>query len=124
MLFFFSRSEKGQGLVEYALIIVLVSLSVFVALSLLGPQVGNVFSTIIDPFPVVVVPTPIPTPVPTPVPVNFATAAAAKTAFCATVPHGTNVHVYYNNSLKRYVGLAHGATVPPGYSNYQFSNCP
>lgn len=40
------RSEKGQGLVEYALIIVLVSIVVIVALGLLGTQVNTVFQNI------------------------------------------------------------------------------
>jgi pilus assembly protein Flp/PilA len=38
--------EEGQGLVEYALIIVLVAIVVIVALSLLGPVIGDVFSSI------------------------------------------------------------------------------
>lgn len=41
-----NRREKGQGLVEYALIIVLVAIVVIVALSALGPIVGDVFSQI------------------------------------------------------------------------------
>ena len=44
---FFNRSEEGQGLVEYALILVLVSVIVIVVLSILGPTIGNVFSNII-----------------------------------------------------------------------------
>jgi pilus assembly protein Flp/PilA len=40
--------EKGQGLVEYALILVLVAVVVIAVLLVLGPQVGNVFSTIIS----------------------------------------------------------------------------
>jgi pilus assembly protein Flp/PilA len=40
--------EKGQGLVEYALILVLVAVVVIAVLSLLGPAIGNVFSTIVD----------------------------------------------------------------------------
>jgi pilus assembly protein Flp/PilA len=39
-------SENGQGLVEYALILVLVALIVIVVLALLGPAIGNAFSTI------------------------------------------------------------------------------
>lgn len=39
--------EKGQGLVEYALILVLVAMVVIVILALLGPAVGNVFSNIV-----------------------------------------------------------------------------
>jgi len=42
----FSPSEKGQGLVEYALILVLVSIVVIAALNYLAPIIGNVFSTI------------------------------------------------------------------------------
>ncbi|HEX8992179.1 MAG TPA: Flp family type IVb pilin [Anaerolineales bacterium] len=42
----FSASEKGQGLVEYALILVLVAIVVIAALMILGPLIGNVFSTI------------------------------------------------------------------------------
>ncbi len=39
--------EKGQGLVEYALILVLVAIVVIVILALLGPAVGNVFSNVV-----------------------------------------------------------------------------
>ncbi|MBI5963976.1 MAG: Flp family type IVb pilin [Chloroflexi bacterium] len=42
----FSPKEKGQGLVEYALILVLVAIVVIAALMILGPLVGNVFSKI------------------------------------------------------------------------------
>jgi pilus assembly protein Flp/PilA len=38
--------EEGQGLVEYALILVLVAVVVIAILTLLGPQVANVFSKI------------------------------------------------------------------------------
>lgn len=40
----FSPKEKGQGLVEYALILVLVVIVVIVVLTVLGPIIGNVFS--------------------------------------------------------------------------------
>lgn len=39
--------EEGQGLVEYALILVLVAIVVIAILLLLGPIVGNVFSNIV-----------------------------------------------------------------------------
>jgi pilus assembly protein Flp/PilA len=39
-------SEQGQGIVEYALLLGLVTLVVIVILALLGPAIGNVFSTI------------------------------------------------------------------------------
>ncbi len=42
----FSPKEKGQGLVEYALILVLVAIVVIAVLMLLGPIIANVFSTL------------------------------------------------------------------------------
>ena len=41
------RKDKGQGLVEYALVLVLVAVVVISILTLLGPQIGNVFSRIV-----------------------------------------------------------------------------
>jgi len=40
------RDEEGQGLVEYALILVLVALVVIAILAIMGPQIGNVFSRV------------------------------------------------------------------------------
>jgi pilus assembly protein Flp/PilA len=40
----FPPKEKGQGLVEYAFILVLVAILVIAALLILGPVIGNVFS--------------------------------------------------------------------------------
>ena len=40
------KLEKGQGLVEYALILVLVAIVVIAALTLLGPQISNIFNRI------------------------------------------------------------------------------
>lgn len=40
--------EDGQGLVEYALILVLVAVVVIAILLLLGPIVGNVFSNVVS----------------------------------------------------------------------------
>jgi len=42
--------EEGQGLVEYALILVLVAVIVIAILMILGPQIGNVFSRITSGF--------------------------------------------------------------------------
>jgi pilus assembly protein Flp/PilA len=41
------KDNKGQGLVEYALILVLVAVVVIVVLTILGPTIGNVFSNVI-----------------------------------------------------------------------------
>ncbi|HKZ44795.1 MAG TPA: Flp family type IVb pilin [Anaerolineales bacterium] len=40
------RDEKGQGLVEYALILVLVAMVVIFVLTVMGPLVGNLYSNI------------------------------------------------------------------------------
>ncbi len=43
--------EEGQGLVEYALILILVAVVVVVALTVLGPTIGQIFSEINAGFP-------------------------------------------------------------------------
>lgn len=43
--------NSGQGLVEYALILGLVVIIVVVVVSVLGPQVGNMFSEVTSSFP-------------------------------------------------------------------------
>ena len=42
----FAPAENGQGLIEYAIILVLVAVLVIAVVRLLGPQTGNTFSTI------------------------------------------------------------------------------
>ncbi|MBN2500183.1 MAG: hypothetical protein JXB38_05400 [Anaerolineales bacterium] len=42
-----SQRFRGQGLVEYALILALVAIVVIVILAVLGPEIGNVFSDIV-----------------------------------------------------------------------------
>lgn len=42
------KQEDAQGLVEYALILVLVAVVVIVILSQMGPAVGNIFSTVVS----------------------------------------------------------------------------
>lgn len=40
-------AEDGQGLVEYAMIIVLVAVVVIIVLILMGPSVGNLYSSVV-----------------------------------------------------------------------------
>lgn len=47
----YRKHERGQGLVEYALIIMLVALVVILALIVLGPSIGNMYSQVVDMFP-------------------------------------------------------------------------
>ena len=44
------QSEKGQGLVEFAYILVLVVIVIVVVLGAVGPSVGNVFNTLVTVF--------------------------------------------------------------------------
>jgi len=44
----FLPREQGQGLVEYALILVLVAIVVIAVLLLLGPVIGNIFYNIVN----------------------------------------------------------------------------
>jgi pilus assembly protein Flp/PilA len=41
-----ATGDEGQGLVEYALILVLIAIVVIVVLQLVGKQVNNVFSNV------------------------------------------------------------------------------
>ena len=43
----YTTAELGQGLVEYALILVLVALAVVVVLTLFGPQLKNVYCEVV-----------------------------------------------------------------------------
>ena len=44
---FVKHSQRGQGMVEYALILVLVSIVVIVILLTMGNQIQNVFSNVV-----------------------------------------------------------------------------
>ncbi len=46
-LFDRARNEKGQGMAEYALILVLVSIAAIVALTALGQSITGVFNEIV-----------------------------------------------------------------------------
>ena len=47
----FVSNEKGQGLVEYAIILAFVALVVISVVRLLGPSIGNTFSNITSSVP-------------------------------------------------------------------------
>ena len=44
-------TDTGQGLVEYALILLLIALVVIIVLSIFGVELGSVYSNVIDNFP-------------------------------------------------------------------------
>lgn len=47
----FAPKERGQGLIEYAIILALVAVIVVAVMRLLGPRIGNTFSSISSSLP-------------------------------------------------------------------------
>ena len=47
----FQPHERGQGLVEYGLTLILVGIAIVGALMFLAPYIGNVFSQVASNFP-------------------------------------------------------------------------
>lgn len=43
--------ERGQGLLEYALVIILVAIVIVAILTVLGPQISNLFSRVTSAIP-------------------------------------------------------------------------
>jgi pilus assembly protein Flp/PilA len=48
---FFLPGEEGQGLLEYGLVIILAAIAVVAVLLLLGPTIGNLYSTAMEELP-------------------------------------------------------------------------
>jgi Flp pilus assembly pilin Flp len=45
------RSEKGQGLVEYALILLLIAIAVLAVVGIFGQQLVSAYQSFLDEFP-------------------------------------------------------------------------
>ncbi|HKZ43592.1 MAG TPA: hypothetical protein VJZ78_00980 [Anaerolineales bacterium] len=122
------KPEQGQGLVEYALILVLVSLVVMAVLLFLGPTIGNIFSEIMDPLGYVSAAAPEPSPTPLP---GFVTKPAAVQDYCSSngIPGGTIVNVYHSLTVPTvyYIAGIHGMgdLTPPGFATgHEHLLCP
>lgn len=42
------QSKKGQGMVEYALILILVAFVIIIAITTMGPSVGNLYMSVVN----------------------------------------------------------------------------
>lgn len=42
------QSKKGQGMVEYAFILILVAFIIIVAIATMGPSVGNLYMSVVN----------------------------------------------------------------------------
>jgi pilus assembly protein Flp/PilA len=121
------KPEKGQGLVEYALILVLVSLVVMAVMVFLGPTIGNVYSQIMSPLGFV---SAAPLPSPTPLPGNV-TPMGAVIDYCSSngIPSNTIVNVYHSLTVPTvyYIAGIHGTgdITPPGFATgHDHLQCP
>jgi pilus assembly protein Flp/PilA len=45
-MLFLKRGQDGQGLVEYAMVLLFVAIVIVAILTLLGPQIGNMYSRV------------------------------------------------------------------------------
>ncbi len=45
-MLFIQEGQEGQGLMEYALVLVFVAVVIIAILTILGPQIGNMYSRI------------------------------------------------------------------------------
>ncbi|MCP4357778.1 MAG: pilus assembly protein [Chloroflexi bacterium] len=45
-MIFLTQNQEGQGLMEYALVLLFVAVVIVVILTVLGPQIGNMYSRV------------------------------------------------------------------------------
>jgi len=46
MKYLINKGQEGQGLMEYALVLVFVAVVIVAILTILGPQIGNMYSRV------------------------------------------------------------------------------
>ncbi|HXF84412.1 MAG TPA: Flp family type IVb pilin [Anaerolineales bacterium] len=112
-----SSHKAGQGLVEYAVILSLVAIMVIAVVSVLGPGVGNIFSSINNSLGGTGGYT-----------AAYADWHDAQNEFCAGQPSGTAHNMYHNLDTNLWVAGPAGGTPPPGYIDQtdvlQYDTCP
>lgn len=114
MLFSNSKHERGQGLVEYAIIVALVAVVVIGVMRVVGPKVGNTFSTIN-----------------TALDSNVGYSKVYNDfdqgwdEYCASVPAGTSVSSFFSSDEgpTKTIFAPEGFTAPSGYYYYDSWDC-
>jgi pilus assembly protein Flp/PilA len=48
MFFLRPNNQKGQDIIEFAALLVLIAIVVMAVLMLIGPEIGNIFSNIVE----------------------------------------------------------------------------
>lgn len=106
---FFQKEGRGQGLVEYALILVLVALVAILSVTLFGSELTNAYDDIVHAMGNEDAPDPTPSPTPLP---GFLTPPEAVNSYCTeeSISSGTIVNVYHSLTIPTvyYVAGIHG----------------
>ena len=107
-MFNFIGKEKGQGLVEYALILVLIAIVVIAAMQALGTSVDGTFSNVNSALGMSAYDGPDP----------------AAEAFCADKPDGTQFTWYTDvETGNDWIALPYGNPSPSGYQSLDGNEC-
>lgn len=114
---FHKKFTKGQGLIEYSLILVLVGIVSILVLKILGPQIGEIFSTINSSLGLDDAVAAAPTALPENNSNGYTSVGNAQAAYCASNPVGHG-NTYLNPSTGRYIDIDWGATPPAGYTTF------
>ena len=113
MFFSTASQEKGQGLVEYAIILALVAIVVIGVMRAVGPKVGGTFSTIN---------TALETGAGYSVP--YSDFDQGWNEYCSTLPAGSSVSSYYaEDGSSTTVFAPDGSPPPSGYAYYDTFSC-
>lgn len=111
-LFSNKKNEKGQGLVEYAIILALIAIVVIGVMTSLGKKVNSAIGKVNDGLGGGSFTS------------EYATWPLARTAYCADKSSGTQYTDYQNTSTGQFIAGPLGSPAPSGYTVYGNISCP
>lgn len=112
------KLEQGQGLVEYALILVLVSVVVLVVLAVLGPTIGNLFSGVVCNLR-----NPTSTTCFAAAVVSYADPIDAQEAYCHDLQDSAPVYLFGNSGAHTYAAAGSAAVPGSGWALLASNTC-